>query len=474
MADSNRPLYHFLPPSNWMNDPNGLIQWQGTYHLFYQYNPNAAHWGDIHWGHATSPDLVHWTHQPIALTPTPGGLDEGCFTGCAVNWDGQPTLVYTGWTPERETVCLATSRDGLLTWEKHPRNPVIAAPPPGLDLVGFRDPCVWREGEVWKMVLGSGIRGEGGAALLYASPNLLDWTYEGPLLTSQWIDKAPLATGDMWECPNFFRIGDRHLLFFSAMNIDPGDSLYPVYILGKYQDNRFTPEKVGWLDGGEVNCYAPQAFVDEAGRLILFGWAREGLTPEAQEVNGWAGVMTLPRQLELNPDGNLSIRPVPEVEKLRGEARVWENLQVALDETLLLQDFGGDCLELEVVYNLTESGLDGAVGLVVRRSPKGEEQTEIRCDLAGKRLVINTLRSSLRTDAQTGHFEIPFDLGEEKKLRLRIFLDKSILEAYANDRAVVTARIYPNREDSQGILLFAHQIPAQVEKLTAWRMNSAF
>jgi len=147
-----RPLNHFQPESNWMSDPNGLMQWRGQYHLFYQHHPHSPLWGPMHWGHAASHDLVHWTHLPIALAPTPDGPDaDGCWSGCAVDHDGVPTLVYTGvrstdGRPYRESVCLATSADELQTWTKYAGNPVIPASPEGLEVLGFRDPCVWREG----------------------------------------------------------------------------------------------------------------------------------------------------------------------------------------------------------------------------------------------------------------------------------------------------------------------------------------
>jgi beta-fructofuranosidase len=146
-GDPHRPLNHFSAASNW-NDPNGLIQWDGRYHLFYQYNPNGPFHGTIHWGHAVSEDLVHQEDLPPALAPTPGGPDEdGCWSGCAVDDDGVPTLVYTGVRGggrREEGTCIATSSDGLLTWKKHLGNPVIASPPQGLDVVGFRDPYVWK------------------------------------------------------------------------------------------------------------------------------------------------------------------------------------------------------------------------------------------------------------------------------------------------------------------------------------------
>ena len=183
-----------------MNDPNGLIQWQGRFHLLYQYNPFAAVWGDMHWGHAVSDDLVHWRDLPIALAPSPGTVDEyGVFSGCAVDADGVPTVLYTGvrnppGQPRTERPCLATSRDDdLVTWDKHPGNPVIASPPPGLDVVGFRDHGVWREDGTWYQVIGSGIRDVGGTVLLYRSRDLVHWEYVHQIATGDRAD-----TGDIW------------------------------------------------------------------------------------------------------------------------------------------------------------------------------------------------------------------------------------------------------------------------------------
>ncbi|MBN2309561.1 MAG: glycoside hydrolase family 32 protein, partial [Candidatus Hydrogenedentes bacterium] len=177
-----------------MNDPNGLIQWKGQYHLFYQHNPGEAVWGNMHWGHAVSADLIHWRHLPIALAPEPDGPDAfGVFSGCAVDNDGIPTLVYTGVAPP-ETQCIATGSDDLVTWTKYEGNPVIAGPPDEFEVTGFRDPKVWRDGDTWDMVVGSGIEGKGGAVLLYRSPDLINWTYLRPLHIGD-ADK----TGPMWE-----------------------------------------------------------------------------------------------------------------------------------------------------------------------------------------------------------------------------------------------------------------------------------
>ncbi len=188
MRDPLRPQFHLLPKANWMNDPCAPRFFRGQYHMFFQYNPGAAVWGDMHWAHAVSPDLIHWKHMPVALSPTPGSYDAfGCFTGSVLPGAEVPTILYTGVTqssPEtirgeglREVQCLATSTDpDLRTWKKLDK-PVLEGPPPGLQVTGFRDPCPWKDGDTWYLGVGSGFTKVGGAVLLYTSPDGRNWTY---------------------------------------------------------------------------------------------------------------------------------------------------------------------------------------------------------------------------------------------------------------------------------------------------------
>ncbi|HYH76017.1 MAG TPA: glycoside hydrolase family 32 protein, partial [Arthrobacter sp.] len=209
-ADAHRPRFHFVSPAGWLNDPNGVSQWNGTYHLFYQYNPEGAFHYRILWGHATSTDLVTWTDQPVALEPSAGPDTDGCWSGVLVNDGGTPTLVYSGRHGERELPCVAVGSPDLLTWSKAPENPVIPAPPAGVDVTAFRDHCVWREGSGWRQLVGSGIRGRGGTAFLYESADLRNWDYIGPLCIGDASAGDPAATdwqGTMWECVDLFRAG---------------------------------------------------------------------------------------------------------------------------------------------------------------------------------------------------------------------------------------------------------------------------
>jgi beta-fructofuranosidase len=459
-SDPHRPHYHFLPPANWMNDPNGLIQWRGQYHMFYQHNPAAARFGPIHWGHAVSDDLVRWRDLPIALSPTPGGPDaDGCWSGCIVDDDGVPTMIYTGLRDSIQRPCLATSADDLLTWTKYSGNPVIATPPPEMDQVDFRDHSVWKEDDTWYQVIGSSVPGVGGAALLYRSPNLRDWEYVHPLCAG---DKH--ATGSMWECPDFFALGEKHVLVISPIPLRKA-----IYLIGTYEQQRFTPERIGEVDVGG-HFYAPQTFRDQQGRRIMFGWLREGRSQAAHEAAGWAGVMSLPRVLSLRSDGWVGFEPAPELASLRGAHRRWDAIPLASSEYSLPEVQGR---RLEIIAELAP--VDALVcGVDVLRAPDGLEYTRVSYDRSRGRLELDSRRSSSNAedvhDVQGGELELPH--GES--LRLQIFVDRSVVEVFANGRLCLTGRVYPSRPASQGLTLFAEGGTAEARAIDVWEGGSVW
>jgi beta-fructofuranosidase len=452
-ADAHRPGYHFTPPANWMNDPNGLIHWKGRYHLFYQYNPAAPVWGDIHWGHAVSDDLVHWDDLPIAFAPTPDSQDEGgCWSGCAFDNGGVPTILYTGARHfhGNQLPCLATtSDDDLIAWTKHPGNPVIAAPPPELDQLGFRDHTVWREGDLWVQGIGSGVRDVGGTVLVYTSPDLVDWTYVGPLLTGDVKDRGALWLGSLWECPQFFRLGDKHVLVFSAW--DNGVGYYSVYMIGSYRDYRFYPETAPErIDFGDTYFYAPQMMVDASGRTLMWGWVQEGRGVDSQKAAGWSGAMSLPRVLSLHDDGALGMQPAPELQKLRGEAIPVNLAEIAPDQLYIFEDITGDQLEIIAAFEITP---DSEIDLHVRRSPDGAEYARIFYDGRTGQIGIDSTRvasddSDVRHEIKAGMFR-----PEGSRLHLHIFIDHSVIEVFINERAAITSRVYPQRTDCRGVAL---------------------
>jgi beta-fructofuranosidase len=479
-SDRHRPLYHLMPPSNWMNDPNGPLYWKGRYHMFYQYSPSISNQGTKYWGHAVSTDLVHWKNLGIALKPSPGGADkDGCWTGSAVVSNGVPTIIYTGATwsaeseraerakglvPERQMVAVAADPQDvdLIKWAKIPQDPVLAAPPPGMKVTGWRDPCVWKEGETWYMVIGSGELDMGGMALLYSSADLKSWNYLHPLAVAQKDQVEPAAPfGAMWECPDFFTLGGMPFLLVSRGNS---------YLTGSYSDHYFHQTGEGQIDFGSV-AYAQKTMLDGKGGRLWWAWIREKRSIRAQAAAGWAGVMSLPKILTARSDGMLGMDPVTELKILRGRSHKVPAQQIDSDGPLLLQGVSGDCLEIEAEFDV---GGAKQCGLRVRSTADGAEQTLIGYEPDSQTLFTDTTMSSQDPEAQPasnrGVQRGVLPLGNEP-LRLRVFLDASVIEVFANSRASISDRAYPLKPASVGIGLFSKGGSAQLRSMTIWELK---
>ncbi|PZF86294.1 glycoside hydrolase family 32 protein [Jiangella anatolica] len=473
--DPQRPRFHFLPPAGWLNDPNGLTQWNGTYHLFYQHNPHAPVHERIHWGHATSADLVTWAHEPTALTPSAGPDEDGCWSGVLVDDGGTPTIVYSGHRGGRELPCVATGSADLRTWRKLPDNPVIAGPPDGLDLTAFRDHCVWREGGRWRQLIGSGIRGVGGAALLYESADLRRWEYVGPLLTGDVTHGSTddlSWSGSMWECVDLFRLGPdgaagADVLVASAWH--EGATHYPLYWTGDYRGDRFQPVHQGPLDLGGRYFYAPQSFRDEHDRRIMFGWLQEGRDESTVAAAGWSGVMSLPRVVTLGADGRPALAPAAEVTMLRTDP-----VTVAagpLGDADPRRLWLGDQFDVEARLVLDPGA---AVDLVVRATEDGAERTVVTVSRAadgpGGRIAVDRAAGSLDPSVDATPRGGPVPLGPGGEVDLRVIVDHSAVEIFANGRALTT-RVYPTRPDAGGVELRGRAGGSRVERAGAWRMT---
>jgi beta-fructofuranosidase len=443
MPDPHRPLFHFSAPQHWLNDPNGLIQFNGVYHLFYQHNPNGSFWGDMHWGHATSTDLLHWSHQPLALFPDQPYDRYGVYSGCTVLDNGKPTLLYTGVRLQDgiqvQLPCAAVSDDpSLNTWRKSPANPVIARAPDGVRPDDFRDHSVWREGDVWHMAIGASFEGKTGTVLRYTSRDLIAWDYAGPLLT----DAAGI--GHMWECPDFFEIDGRHALVISPIPLRKA-----VQLTGDYVDGRFTPRASTTHVHGDC-FYAPQSFTDERGRRIQFGWLWEKDIPGNQpNPRGWAGAMSLPRVLSFADDGTLLANPADEVATLRGAA--WHGQLRITGKRALPHFSGGACLEIIARF---EANTAARFGLNVLESLDGTERTRIVCDRAAGSIYIDRSGSCAIAPAENAE-PCVYPIGADA-LTLRVFVDRSVIEVYVDDgRACWIDRVYPVHEDSSQFSVFA-------------------
>ena len=300
MKELTRFQYHFEPQTGWMNDPNGLVYYQGKYHAFYQHYPYAPQWGQMHWGHAVSADLIHWEEMPIALYPDMVyENDGGCFSGSAIEKDGRLYLFYTSVSHELgQTQSVAYSDDGI-HFTKYSGNPIIFENP--VNSPDFRDPKVTCIDGTYYMVVGSGNE-HSGKVLLYTSNDLLDWTYMGILFEEE-------GYGPCIECPDFFKIEGRHVLMFSKMNESQRST---VFVIGDFRDGKLCDYTISQPEWG-TDFYAPQTFTDGK-RRIMIGWMYHwGKT--APEGCPFAGALSIPRELRLNGDSVLNF-PVMESKHL--------------------------------------------------------------------------------------------------------------------------------------------------------------
>jgi beta-fructofuranosidase len=403
------PRLHPRPAKGWISGPSGLSYVDGRYHVFFQYNPESARHDRICWGHLSSPDLVRWDEEPIALRPQPGGPDgRGCWTGVVTDDGGVPTAAYSGAEAGRSRVVLARTVEGLSGWrqEGHIAAPVPADP----QVTAVRDPTIFHFRGRRFALQGAGLASGHAAVLLYSADDLSNWRYEGIWFSSEDQLAAEHLPAETWECPQLLRVpdssgADTWLLMASRGGGGHGHAGGVGYLLGSLYPGAadlpvFTPESGGKADRG-CDFYAPQILA-LGNRTLLWGWSpeaeesagRPGRSQAETDDAGWAGILTFPRQLSVH-GGAIALEPAPELLAYRGG-----QLRHGAAGSLLLP-------------GQAEARVTGGEGTI--------------------RLVLNsaTGRRAVFTDTVAG--------GDE----LRIFVDGSIVEIYYHGSVPRTLRAYP-------------------------------
>lgn len=459
-----RQHYHFMPQTGWLNDPNGLIYFKGKYHFFYQHNPYEGFWSSMHWGHAVSEDLFHWEYLPLALAPSENYDNHhqgGCFSGSAIEHDGKLFLMYTGTTNNgcgfEQSQCIAYSEDGI-HFEKYEGNPVLKAPE-GVPGNFFRDPKLWKHGGTYYVICGAN-KGGMAQALLYKSEDMLNWEFVNVLAESrgEW--------GYMWECPDFFPVGDKYVLMFSPMG---GGERTSVYLTGDfdYSTGKFYPVVSGEIDWG-FDYYAPQSFEAPDGRRIIVGWANawdwmpfwKDWGPTYRE--GWCGSFNLPREVVLCEDQTLKFLPVREAEELRQCCKERNEVILGEGEPLALRQ--GNVFEMKFRIRLTESTAR-KISLVLRVS--GEMKTEITFDIEKAEITFDRSRSD---GWSKGVARSPLNLMGKEYLDIHIFSDKSSLELFSNDyKNNISCNVFLPQEDCKNYIA-ATGGRAVIEKMESWEI----
>ena len=477
-SDPYRPIYHYVNPEGTLNDPNGLCYWQGRYHLFHQaYPPEDPR---QHWGHTFSDDLVHWKDLPLAIYP---GIEEKCFSGATFVDKDRVIAIYHG--IQAGNMVSVSDDPLLLNWEKIPGNPVIPMMEADENGHPYRvfDPCIWKEedgyyalsGSYWEGMIFTDCRM---VEHLFFSQDLRRWTYLGPFVEGDNFT----TLGEDGAVPYFWPIGEKYILLFASHK--RGSQ----YLLGDYDRvrHRFKPFAHGRFNFGSMihgGVHAPSATPDGNGGVYLIHNINEG-----KPTQGWDHIMSLVRLLKLGEDDVLSIEPIAAVESLRYDHKHVGETDLPANKEIALEGIAGNAMEL-----IAEIDPKGAreICINVLRSPESEEYTAIKFyrrgyDLVGHwklvkdgelykqdALVLDCSRSSLLPDVLARSPEVaPFELEEGEPLRLRIFIDKSVVEVFANGRQCVALRVYPEREDSLGVSIRAQGQGALLRSLDAWQMKS--
>jgi beta-fructofuranosidase len=446
-ADPAHPIFHLTAPAQWINDPNGPIFHKGFYHLFYQLHPFSDASGPKYWGHVRSHGLVKWEQLPIALWPSSELGETEVWSGCCtLNGNGQPMIFYTsiarGQSPmEHAEQWAALSDDTMLRWQKSPANPVLTERLHGeKKIYDWRDPFVFREGKKTFLVTGGNLnRARGGEAVVNIyeaqSAELTQWTYRGVLF------QLPEARARTAECPNFFRLGRAWVLLVSPYG-------KVEYFIGDFDSTacRFQPRGRGVLDYGP-NFYAPNTMQLSNGRRLVWGWING--FPGGR---GWNGCLSLPRQLALGPGGQLRQEPAPELKRLRGESRKWRNLSLAE---------GGGVLDLPKTNTLE---------ILARFDLQTAETIVVELKGGSGQAVPVTLRFS-HSELALMEAKAPLPLADKKELRLRIFMDRSVVEVFANESVCLTKTITP-LAGAPVLRLHSENGNARASLVQAWAMKS--
>lgn len=433
--DHHRQAFHIDPPSNWLNDPNGLVFFQNEYHVFFQYGPYSVSEGARHWGHYKSKDLVHWKALPPALAPGETYDRDGCFSGSAVVHNDQLYLIYTGHLDDaspKETQCVAISEDGV-NFTKYAHNPVIKEKPRSEFSEDFRDPKVWKQDDIYHMIVGNNHDGSG-QALLYQSSDLLNWEYQGVFA------KSVGDQGFMWECPDFIQVDGDHYLILSPEGMD-GVNHKSIYLQGEYDQDqkKFNQVSHHLIDYG-TDFYAPQTFVDYKGRTIMFGWLNLWESSFPTSNAGFVGSLTIPRELH-SRKGKLIQEPVEELKKLRQEKIEVELAGTVEQEIEQKLEVG----EFDLTFHWSKG--DEFVRLFLRTSKDRTEKTVVSLHVDSQRLSVDRENSG---EGDTSGVSMPIDFSA-KTCHLRIFMDRTSLEIFAEEgEKVFSTRIYPH-EDSQAV-----------------------
>jgi len=435
-------------------DPNPAFFWKGRYHLHYIYKMKE----ESVFGHVSSDDMVHWKWHPTVLGPTTMGHGIWSGTGFFTK-DGRPAMVYFGHKSKRNWISYALD-DKLDQWSKPEEMlPHDKDGKPMTDMSYF-DPDLWINNGIYYGLNG---RNRRSSAVIMKSDNLKDWDYIGDLLHPD-FDEKKLGVGrdEDVSCANMFKLGEKWVLLCISHKLGCR------YFIGDFKGEQFLPEQHGMMNWAAWDFMAPESLLTPDGRRVMWAWCTPRVAPIQEfprEKNFdkllqdkiQTGIQSLPRELSLSEDGKLLIKPLRELKKLRSEEKTVTDLTVKSDSTHMLEGVSGDAMELELVIKAPTANEFGIKLLCAEDGSGG-----FAISFGKDRMVLNV-----------GYINPPFELEEGEDLTLRIFIDKSMIEVFANDRQAAVAWHEYDPKDLH-VSLFSKGGDLKVNKVCAWNMKSIY
>lgn len=455
IAEVDRPVFHMSSPLGWLNDPNGFSMFKGDCHLFFQYHPYSTQWGPMHWGHCVSKDFVQWEYLPAVMAPDEEYDNGGCYSGSAIGVGDEHVLIYTGVIDRyledgtrdyRQVQCMAKG-DGV-NYQKWEGNPIIPTEqiPEGASIEDFRDPKIWKEEDAYYLVAGSRAADGAGQIVMYRSENLENWEFVTVL------DQSKKEYGMMWECPDFFPLGDKQILITSpqdmrAQGYEFFNGNHTIFLYGDYdkETHTFKREKVEMADYG-LDFYAPQTLETEDGRRIMIAWMQSWDSRVMPEATRWSGMMTFPRELTMK-NGKIYQTPVRELENYRVNRMEYKNCEFSGSKKL--EGIEGRVIDMEVT--LHESDFSH---FAIHFAKSADYEMVLQYNPARKVLTIDRTDSGLVRDVVCRRkmtAEPMIDENGEKVLKLRLLMDRFSVEVFINDGEKVSTSIYFTPVESDGI-----------------------
>lgn len=433
-----KPLFHLAPHFGWMNDPNGFCYYKGHFHLFYQHNPYSSRWGRMHWGHATSKDLIKWHHQPIALSPdTKNDNFLGCFSGSAIEKNNTLYLLYTGVKFLKQQQMIASSNDGITFTKQF--EPIISARnrPPFCVVFSFRDPKVFKKDNSYFAVIGAAYK-KGRQIALYKSSDLYSWKFKGSLI------KEETKKRGIFECPDLIEFKNRDLLIYSIMYTETKCMEYQnlhssVYLIGNTDYEKYEFSTTGRQKELDYGCdfYAPQTTTTPDGRVIMVAWMQMWFRsiPTSYLKHNFAGMMTLPRELFIDND-TLFQKPVEEVYSHFEINKV--KMKTSINDKISFENIKGECFILDI--NVED--INAILKIFIRQN----NSCHTLITLQDKTIIFNRENSGhkIKGSKMDDHCNIRYcNIQNEKVLTMQIISDKSSIEIFINNRYCMSNTVYP-------------------------------